>query len=344
MKTKAIAIVALAALATIALGSCTQNDEPLTPATGFPADGVIRVATTVGEATTTGDATTRAGVTTPDLEKFYLNIENLSADYETKDKYSYFAAMHADAYNPGNWISFMDNEESILTMLWQNNTQTVSVTALYAYRAMWKQEDFKRSSPVSVSADQRTDAEVRKSDLLYMPPTVIDPATDLVGGKLPVRFDHLFSKLELTVKLGTEFNVVPGTATNPITNLKVNGTNLTVYFDPSTGKWNNALLTNAAAIAPFAGTFTSGSGSTSSALAKYEAIVIPQTVASGLFSVSFMIGIKEYTWTATAASGITFSQGSKHSLELVVGKDFVIAGTITTKKWGDGAEADVETE
>lgn len=354
MRTRNI-LAAVATFATIALLTSCNNDDN-TPNTGsFPADGIIRVATNVTDSPFQEGRTnvTRAGVTTDNIKGFSLKIENLSTDPEAAEKYSYYVAMKGS--NADGWASYefdADGKPSIpLTMLWQNSTQPVKVTAM-SIGGYVPEELFNQTKPYNVAHDQSPDGYIELSDLLYMSTTTIYPNRTggndglTTGGKLPINFVHLFSKVNLTVTLGTELNAAPGTATNPISGLTVNGTKQQVNFNAATGEMtdDNSPVNIATPIIPWhnAPAYTPGAAATAKAVAKYEVILIPQTIAAGNFSVSFTIGGKKYEWTATA--DVTLVNGKQHELKLTVGKDIVTGSDITAEPWEPGTGGDKETE
>lgn len=327
MRTKNLLMMAAVAGA-MTLGSCSNNDE-FNENSNFPADGVIRVTTNI-------DAPmTRAGMTTGNIDRFNIKIDNVA-----NSNYSYYGFY----YKLNNvWSSYTDgNIGTPLTMLWQNSTQPVTVTALSQQGTHTTEAQFITDLTYDVSFTQSSESSLLFSDILYMQPTLVNPATDLVDGKLPITFKHIMSKVNLSVTLGTELNVAPGTITNPIETLMVNGT-------ISQFKWN-ASINNAfdltgflvKSIPPFAASYTPGSGTTTNAVANYEVILVPQTVAAGGFSVTFKIGEKTYSWTSTDA--VTLEGGKQHTLNLTAGKDVVQTGSFTATAWTEGTGGNIETE
>lgn len=327
MRTKNLLMMAAVAGA-MTLGSCSNNDE-FNENSNFPADGVIRVTTNI-------DAPmTRAGMTTGNIDRFNIKIDNAA-----NSNYSYYGFY----YKRNNvWSSYTDgNIGTPLTMLWQNSTQPVTVTALSQQGTHTTEAQFITDLTYDVSFTQSSESSLLFSDILYMQPTLVNPATDLVDGKLPITFKHIMSKVNLSVTLGTELNVAPGTITNPIETLMVNGT-------ISQFKWN-ASINNAfdltgflvKSIPPFAASYTPGSGTTTNAVANYEVILVPQTVAAGGFSVTFKIGEKTYSWTSTDA--VTLEGGKQHTLNLTAGKDVVQTGSFTATAWTEGTGGNIETE
>jgi len=326
MKAKNLLMMAAIAGA-MTLGSCSNNDE-FNENSNFPADGVIRVTTNI-------DAPmTRAGMTTGNIDRFNIKIDNAA-----NSNYSYYGFY----YKPNDvWSSYTDgNIGTPLTMLWQNSTQPVTVTALSQQGTHTTEAQFTADIAYDVSLTQSSESSFLFSDILYMKPTKIDPAKDLVNGKLPITFKHIMSKVNLSITLGTELNTTPGTATNPISELMVNGTITQFNWNASINSVFDLTGFRVKSI-PFAASYTPGSGTTTNAVANYEVILVPQTVAANKFSVTFTINNKEYTWTSTDA--VILESGKQHTLALTAGKDMVTLGSLSAKDWTEGTGGNIETE
>lgn len=334
MKTKNLLIVA--ALAATVLSGCSKSDEqPVN--SNFPADGVIRVSTSVG------DMQTRAGITADNIYSFFLNIENT-----TNSDYSYYASMLGD--NTYGWNSYVpDGGTTPMQMLWRNSTDKVKVTALSQSGIAFSYDDFtKGTAEVGIELDQKGFL-IDNSDVLFMATKEVDPANDLTtDGKLLITFKHLFSKLNLTITLGTELNITPGTDTNPISDLKVNGTYVQATFAPLTGA--DALTLDEKygikPVLPFVGAYTPGSAAGAAtqtkAVALYECILVPQTVEAQKFTISFTINGKSYEWASP--SEVTLERGKQYALALTVGKDVVQTGQFTAGEWTGNTDSTIETE
>lgn len=352
MKTKFLALTALIALAT----SCSKSDEASAP-NNFPADGVIRVATNV-------DALqTRAGwddTDNPLNGNFSIWItpqgETTGSPYIYHEKQMNYTKNKA--WTAYEWTDY--DKATPLTMLWKNKTTPIDVVAFYLSDVYPEILDPTTTTPFTryISANQNTSEAVAWNDLLYFKGTV-DPAlttdkTDgagkvtyaLVGGKICIPFRHINAKLDLTVTLGTEFNITPGTATNPLAELKVNGTVTDFEFILATGEIKKSTDPNfkPLSIAAYhnAEGYVAGIGTTGNAVAKYECILIPQTVAANVFTVTFKIGDKEYTWTSPNA--VTVEGGKQYTLALTAGKDIVTAGAFSATNWTDGGSSDKVTD
>ena len=223
-------LYAMAALAGIMLAACNNQDEP-TANNGSLEGTPIRVTTQVME------AETRAEMGTDDLTEFYFRVTDEGG---TTTDYDYFTKMTKG--EDGNWTA----ETSEIA--WKTANAQVSAVAQKTASGWeaWTQTDYDSGKEVSVLTDQSSsttgtdgypsDENVKASDLLYMPATVIDPSHPTEGqisndGKVVVNMKHAFAKLNITVSIGTAQG--GGEATNPITALTVGGTKLKATFKPA---------------------------------------------------------------------------------------------------------------
>ena len=141
------------------------------------------------------------------------------------------------------------------------------------------------------------------------------------------------------MNLGTQFNL-NGTATNPITAVSVEGTKTQADWTLITDKleWQSVVKP----IKLFEAAYAAGEGKTKSAVAKYECILMPQTIDSNGFTVKIVIGDKTYTWKSS--NEVTLASDTQYNLTLSVGKDVVIVGSFSAKPWTDGGSSNIETE
>ena len=332
MKTiKNLAILAVAALAAAA---CSHDKNLVAPTDHFPADGVIRVATDVTR------PQTRAGMETGNLTTFQLRVKN-----PVSDGYSYNALMKKEG---SDWVSYNNDGTAKKVMLWQNKTQKVNVAAVYIPGVTLTDENWKTTDVVPVNIkvkeDQSNADSLNESDILVMKDHEVDPssATDLTPqGKMKVELKHRLAKLNLTVNLGTQLNINgSGTATNPITAVSVEGTNTQADWTLITDKLEGQ--SEVKPIKLFEAAYAAGEGKTKSAVAKYECILMPQTIASNGFTVKIVIGGKTYTWKSS--NEVTLAPDTQYNLTLSVGKDVVIVGGFSATPWTDGGSSNIETE
>ena len=329
---KTIKSLAMLAVAALAAAACSHDKNLVAPTNHFPADGVIRVATDVTR------PQTRAGMETGNLTTFQLRVKNPESD-----GYSYNALMKKEG---SDWVSYNNDGTQKLTMLWQNKTQKVNVAAVYIPGVTLTNENWKTTDVVPVNIKVREDQSnadsLNESDILVMKDHEVDPtsATDLTPqGKIKVELKHRLAKLNLTVNLGTQFNL-GGTATNPITAVSVEGTKTQADWTLITDK-----LEEQSEVKPvklFMASYAAGQGEKKSAAAKYECILMPQTIASNGFMVKIVIGDKTYTWKSS--NEVTLASDKQYNLSLTVGKDIVVIGSFSATPWTDGGTSDIETE
>lgn len=330
MKTiKNLAMLAVAALATAA---CSNDENLVTPTDHFPADGIIRVAADVT------DPQTRAGMETNNLTMFQLRVQN-----PVNDTYSYNAQMKKDG---DQWVSYKNDGSEKMMMLWQNKTQKVNVAAVCIPGVTLTDDNWKATgaTPVNimVEADQSKADKLNKSDILAMQNHEFNPATELTtGGKMKVELKHRLAKLNLTVKLGTDFNLNGiGTTNNPITEVNVNGTNTKAAWTLITDEFSG--LSEKKSVKPLQTSYTAGNADKQNAVAKYECILLPQTINANGFAVKIVIGGKLYTWKS--GDKVTLTSNTQYNLTLTVGKDIVVIGNFTATPWTDGGTKNIETK
>ena len=328
-----------AAAAAMALTACSSDDEQGF-VSQFPEDGVMRFTTNLVDPTI---ATTRASVTTSDVnatgQQFQVKIVNPSSA-----TYSYFNTVQ---YDGSEWTP-------LNRMLWQNNANPITVTAAYKQGTTFTDGNFTGGVDLTVAADQSEQAKLNAQDLLTMPTKEItNPSTEtalLSDGKLVINFYHALTKLDVTLELNSEFYAAGKNSATDITEVKISGTNLGYNFLPmTTANTNYGTVTPAATavagdILPMQGAFTAATSNTNHAVATYESIVVPQTIAAGALTVSFKIGDRSFSWTNTVA--YTLQQGMHYTLPLTVGNAGVTAPAraFTASAWNDAAGDNLGTE
>ena len=329
---KAIKILTMAALATAVFASCS-NDEDLAQS-NYPMDNVVRIMTSVDGMNTRASY----GNSTDNLSSFGFCIHNAGSTKYTYDNIQV-------TKEGGNW-------NPATQMLWQNSTTAVDILAYAPYQettedANGKVKIFgKTDYAFSVQADQ-SDAEDYSSDLIVYKQTGFTPGSELNTSKaVDVTFTHLLSQLNLTIELRDQFNQdeeKPVTSAT-VTDVKVDGTfirsKVNFAADPISVQVDG---TQATAITPETTEFTPAENTTNHhAVFNYSAIVIPQAVAAGNFSISFKVDGTEYIWTAT--DDVNFVSGKKYDLHLFVGKDVVQGDAISAMPWGEETITEKETD
>ena len=327
-----IKFLTMAALATAFFASCSNEDG--LPQSNYPADNVVRITTSVDGMNTRASY----GNSTDKLKSFGFCIKNANSEKYTYDNIKV-------SQKGSNWIPATQ-------MLWQNSTTAVDILAYAPYQettedANGKVKVFgKTDYAFSVKEDQ-SNAEDYSSDLIVFKQTRFTPVSELNTSKaVEVSFTHLLSQLNLTIELRDQFNQdekKPVTEAT-VTDVKVNGTIISSKVDFSASPISVQVddTQEATAITPETTEFKAAGKTTDHAAFNYSAIVIPQTVTAGNFSISFKVDGTDYIWTST--SDVNFVSGNKHQLSLLVGKDVVQVKGITATPWGEETITEKETD
>lgn len=299
--------------------SCSSDDGWLDKS-NYPADNVVRVTAQVDK------PSTRA-MTTETLKEFYLSITNAANSTYT---YSNVKFEYTDSWQPEKQL------------LWQNSTQAVTVNA-----QTWKPQD--ESDIPAVETDQSSQEKFDKSDYLWFYDDNFVPKEKLKNQKIDINFKHGLSLLDIQITYGTEFNAASPLGASVISNMKVKGSK--IAFTPSFQNASTTTLSSSITItesgdqtdiAPYHSGFTAATTQTEHAVDKFSCILVPQTFSTGDFSVVFVANGKLYQWTST--SDITLETGTKYQLNLVLGKELLMAGNIGSIAWDNQDDKNIETE
>ncbi len=304
---KAIKILTMAALATAVFASCSSEDE--LAQSNYPMDNVVRIMTSVDGMNTRASY----GNSTDKLNSFGFCINNANSTTYTYDNVK--VTKEGSNWNPAT------------QMLWQNSTTAVDILAYAPYQETT--EDY-------------------TSDFIVYRQKNFTPGTELNANQaVDITFSHILSQLNLTIELRDEFNQnkeKPITAES-VTDVKINGTILSSKVD-FTAESIVAKVDNtqgATAITPEVVKFNGADEKTAHPTFNYSAIVIPQSVTSGKFSIGFKVNGNSYVWTATE-NDVVFLSGKSHQLHLLVGKDVVQISYIGVSPWGEEHTDNLETE
>ena len=332
-----------AAAAAMALTACSSDDaiETVQQQSQFPEDGVIRFTTNLNDA---ADAETRASITSSDVnqngQQFQVKIVNPASA-----TYSYFNTVQ---YASDEWMP-------VNRMLWQNDQQSIFVTAAYKQGKTFSDNEFINGASLTVAADQSTEALLKQQDLLTMPTkTIANPSTEqtlLQNGKLVINFYHALAKLDVTLDLANEFYKVDPMLNHAtdISDFTISGTNAGYQFkamETANENYGTVIVTASTAVDILANqsAFTSATETNQHSTATYESIVVPQTIAAGQLTISFKIGTRSFSWTNIEA--ITLEQGKHYTLPLTVGYDTVTlnARAFSASPWEDQPGDNLGTE
>ena len=285
------------------LASCAGEEEVTTPADslkGKPINVDVLVS----------DIKTRAGYDNTSLPKmFYLSID------QNDPKYDYTNVVMK--YEEGKWVAYESDAEGAAKkeMNWAGSTGTITVKAATFSLSS-------TSTLLNALADQSTAEGIKASDHLYYFSNAVKPSDN---GTISIPFNHIMSKLEITVTLRTQY----GASENPITSAIAFGSATSAtYSHAGETPWSNYnSAVSDISLCP------SGSYSAAERTATYEAIFIPQNIAASTFGVKVKIGDKTYTWKS--ANAVTFEGGKKYTLNLTLGKDELTLNTLSVSNWNE---------
>lgn len=299
---KKINMIATAALATL-LAACSNDSDVFN--TPDYAD------TPIGLNVNVGPMATRAGYDNTNLTGssfgLYLTTEGTNSD---------------ERYNCTNREVRYDNGWTIQggQLLWKSNDATVTYYAYLPYTGIVGDA---ASYAFAVQTDQSTEDNVKASDLLC---TGQQPATP--GTALDITFKHALSKLNVTLKKGSELEDGQNLTFTSVT-LSNCATATTVNLTDGT----TDTATKSQTITLYAATENE----------QYECILVPQT-----FNQTLKVEITDNNgkvYTFTSNKDLTFASGKQYTLNLTVGRDKVTTGTISAKSWGEEQQGgDLVTE
>lgn len=306
-------ILALA-VAALCFTACTNEDNI---SQDFLADTPIKLNVSVDE------PTTRAGILIAELpEGFLLAVYHKLEDQTVDDKYSYevWAKKVGDSwktYKPDETLKGGTDEE--VTMLWANMKDKVDVMA------------FTNLGTITIPTDQTSDDQLKQADVLYMPSTQYTPTEK----SIQVNLQHAMSKINLTIELGSEFEFTEDIC-KKITDVKIDGSS--VSGDLASGGIYD-VSGDPTPITPLhtgATPFSKTNGVITKASTTYEAILIPQDIASGNFTVSFKVEGKLYEWAYNNEAGLTLAPNTAYTLKLIAGDDKVQPASFSVAAWNPG--------
>lgn len=313
-------ILALA-VAALSFTACTNEDNI---SQDFLADTPIKLNVSVDE------PTTRAGYSNDVLpEEFWLFVIQDLDNWDNIDsKYNY----RVNVKKEGNsWKTYKDISGNVgdeITMLWANMNNTAYI---------WAGSKEKDNEYISTTEDQSTEDKLKGADLLGMPTTTVKPSTDGIS----VNFKHAMSKINLTIELGSEYEFSKEEVEKKITDVKIDGSveKAKYWYSGSGGfTFSGHVNQNSKTITPFYTGETpfskDANGVITKASATYEAILIPQTIESGKFTVSFKVDGKLYEWTYN--KDLTLDPSTAYTLKLIAGDDKVQPASFSVAAWGKG--------
>ncbi len=296
-------ILATAALATL-LAACSNDSDVFN--TPDYAD------TPIGLNVNVSPMATRAGYEQGALTEGSFGLYLTTQDTEGDERYN---CTNREVRYESGWT--IQGEQ----LLWKSNDATVTYYAYLPYTGTVRDAV---NYAFAVQTDQSTEDNVKASDLLC---TGQQPATP--GTALDITFKHALSKLNVTLKKGSELE---------------DGQNLTF----TSVRLSNCATTATVNLTDGTTGNTTNSGQTITLYAatpneQYECILVPQTFAQSLKVEITDNNGKVYTFTSN--KDLTFASGKQYTLNLTVGRDKVTTGTISAESWGEEQQGgDLVTE
>lgn len=311
-----------AALALALAAGCSKQSVQSQSESSFPEDRIIRVSPEV--------VTTKGTYTTDNLTKFDLLVED---DKSPASKYTYSNTVFKRGES--GWASDK-------TLLWSKSDAMVLVYAIapsVGLESLVSVDDINYGQSgvaLEVQAEQSNDDN--SSDYLGWA-SGLKPVSELLGedGKLSFAFTHLLARLTVTFKLGTEFNVSGVPAQDIISDVVISGTARDFKIRGTTGYTSFTVESGTAAsdIKPYNVAWNPAADKTGNCTSVYEGIIVPQTVASGNFKVSFKLSGEPLAYAWTSETEMTFNGNTAYRLTIKVGKDAVHTGTFSAGSWNE---------
>ena len=304
-------ILALA-VAALSFTACTNEDNI---SQDFLADIPIKLNVSVDE------PTTRAGYSNAELpEGFGLFVTQDQENVNSKYNYQVYVKKDGDSWKTYKLNENYGGTDEEVTMLWANMNDKVEVTA------------FTKFGEITIPTDQTSDEQLKQADVLYMP--TADCYPKLCKDGINVNLQHAMSKINLTIELGSEYEFSKEDVDLKIKDVKIDGSlvSATVYAN---GIYDDFGVPTP--IFPFhTGTtpYSKTGGVITKASATYEAILIPQYIESGKFTVSFKVDGKLYEWAYNQE--LTLAPNTAYTLKLIAGNDKVQPASFSVAAWNPG--------
>ena len=292
---KAIQFFAITALGAALFASCSNQEELATGS--YPSDNLIRVTAGVNNDMTRGDEVTATALT----QDFSLTVVN-----NTNDNFSY--ANEIFSLKGTEWSCGKN-------LLWQNLSTPVKIVALYpakdtnTFDGVYS-KDNKSYGTITYSVNSNQSTADEANDLLLYHNANYVPENDRKDGKLNIKFNHAFCRVDIEVTIGSEFNATNGLAANPIQGIRVEGTKISADISFASAETTITAKGDAASITPTERDFTQAASATEQAVARYSCIVIPQTAD---LKVLLHTSDKEFEWTGTK---MALESGKQYTLKL----------------------------
>ena len=131
-------------------------------------------------------------------------------------------------------------------------------------------------------------------------------------GIVPITLKHGLAKVNFQLTLAAEYkdNGI-GLEENPISGVILHGVRTSFNFKPLTGVVSIPLGAPIGAVVPFASSYDN-----TAALATFEAILVPETLAAGALTLYFSVNGKDFQWSNSEA--LDMVQGGEYTIPVSV--------------------------
>lgn len=317
-------VMAVFAATTLLLAACSNeenfgNNEK-------PWDGRLHFSSKVAELTRTGtyDLDTKIA----NGEKVWLYIDKATGPTQIYGKE--LTANGSTGFTGGDDMSYPAGEASISLYAFHGNISYDPGSGVTS--------DMPDNYPTvefthAVKADQKTEANYAKSDLLYAKETKTQQAVKDASGAVALTFKHLLSKIEVVLKKGTGMDAVN------ITKVEILNTKLKGTFTPAKATGADAVAVTVAATDNTAAPIEINANLTElSGDVLNEAIIIPQTVANEAQFIKVTLSTGGELFYKLKKE-TTFAKGTKYKYTITANlTDLTVTSEVTG--WGTGTGDD----
>ncbi|UVQ46694.1 fimbrillin family protein [Parabacteroides faecis] len=313
-------VMAVFAATTLLLAACSNeenfgNNEK-------PWDGRLHFSSKVAELTRTG--TYNLDTKIANGEKVWLYIDKATGPTQIYGKE--LTANGSTGFTGGDDMSYPAGEASISLYAFHGNITYNDGGNKTAMPDNYPTVEFTHA----VTADQKTEANYAKSDLLYAKETKTQQAVKDASGAVALTFKHLLSKIEVVLKKGTGMDAVN------ITKVEILNTKLKGTFTPAKATGADAVAVaaadNTAAPIEINADLTTGGDVLN------EAIIIPQTVANEAQFIKVTLSTGGELFYKLKKE-TTFAKGTKYKYTITANlTDLTVTSEVTG--WGTGTGDD----
>lgn len=320
-------------LAAATLSSCSKQAAP---DSNFPQDHVIRVQAGVLPST-------KGSYDSSNLYEFAFYSINFDAPINVDSKYKYSKKCSRSPYSfPGYVPSWEWDGDA---PLWRNSDDRVGMIAIAPVPSDYQileYDTFDKNnggSGYTFGIQTAQSSSDKGSDLLGWYKVGLPSIFLNENGNVPIEFQHLLSKLNLTFVLGTEFNAFGIPSSDIVSDVVISGTRSEANVSIVNYGLTATASGSATDIKPYNTAWTPGSSMQDKCSSSWECILVPDSNID--ITVSFKVNGTSYVSTLT---GKTLEQGKAYNQTITVGSDVVSPSSLSVAAWVDGVNGSLITE